>query len=88
MIDINLINHIMSVVAEPDEDNNLTSWSDQIDINYGSIIINDEVCMYIKAKELGNYKETLVDIRMPVIVFEKCRYEVRQQLLDLLIQPD
>lgn len=88
MIDINLVKHIMSVVANPDEDNSLTSWTDGIDLSYGSVMINDEHYVYIKAKELHEYKETLVDIQIPLAVFEKCRHEVKSHLLEMLIQPD
>ena len=88
MIDTNIIKHIMSTVAEPGEDNTISQWSDNVEILYGSIMINDEHCMYIKAKEMYGYKETLVDISMPVAAFEKCRYEISQHLLELLIKPD
>lgn len=88
MIDINLINHIMNVVAEPGGDNNLSIWNDNVDLYYGSIIINDEETIFIKAKEIREYKETLVDISMPITCFEKCRYEVRQHLLDVLLSED
>lgn len=83
MIDINLINHIMRSI-ETDEDNSLTTINTVI--KYGTIMINDEYCMYIKASD-SSTKEVLVDIAMTVSMFDKVRYSVKQHLIDLLVQP-
>ncbi len=84
MIDANLINHIMRSVDSSNEDNTLVTIDTKI--SYGTIIINDEYCMYIKATclELG---ELLVDVAMPIEAFDKCRNDIRQHIEDLLLKP-
>ena len=86
MIDLNLINHITNSVTEACEDNNLQFWKDNVEISYGSIIINDIEYMYIKIKETASYKETLLDISMPWSCYRVCKMEVKQSLIDLLMQ--
>ena len=84
MIDINLINHIMRCVDSSSEDNTLTTIDTKI--SYGTIMINDEYCMYIKATCLDT-KDILVNVAMPVSAFDNCRKVIRQHITDLLIKP-
>lgn len=89
MIDYSmLVDGICDIVTEPDQDNYLQMWSINIELNYGSILINDIDCVHIKVVELSDYKETLLDISMPWTCYKACKEEVKQNLLDLLIQPD
>ncbi len=84
MIDINLINHIMRCVDSSCEDNTLTTIDTKI--SYGTIMINDEYCMYIRATCLDN-GELLVDVAMPVSAFNNCRNVIREHIVDLLVKP-
>ena len=88
MIDLNLINSVMSVAAGCSEDNTYTSWTANIEITFGSVIIMDTHYVYIKAKTLDSYKEPLVNISMPLSCFEKCRQEVKQHLIEILVDTE
>jgi len=83
MLDINLISHIVDTVEIEGEDSAINLWKEGIDITYGNIIIGEHYYIYIKAEQARGYKDTLVDITMPLEFLDKPR--LVKYLVDILL---
>ena len=77
-----LANAICISCKEPCQDNSLRIMD--YNISYGTIMINDWECMYIKIQETTQHKEVLFDVSMPAEAYAKCRYEVQIALEAIL----
>ncbi len=73
-----LANAICISCYEPSECNHLTTINTSI--LYGTIIINDCECMYIKILDTDRTKDVLFDVSMPMAAYAKCRYEIQTEL--------